>query len=425
MFQGPSDCGLPECTHNVDMDMSFRELMVSALAGVSRPQNISSSHSTQESSIFSSSTDHNTSRGHHSMALDLILGPISLVSSGMTGTQNMSSPLSPQFENDFSFTKSLSQSLVQEVAGCNCGTQHMSFGQQPQGCPMHLAFRNPSQQEDPFIPMTPSTPNMHGNMSTYSKRSVHAQSIGQSMHDYSLGYTPCQPAQTPLHDPGNQYIQSSSSSLNPTHVLAEEIKKINIKLVELQVAHKQLALHVENNEMVVGSLTFATQPILHKKVLEICGMDMLGQADCLKTLAQYQHGLPDQWPSEESMFTSSIALWMELWKMRRQSLQAKGELDDNDYVSTTVMMMAKSYWRMLASDIHAMADPQGQAKRKDQISDKCHRSRWGQIAHHRRGAMEEFEKKFGVQGAAAMIDSDFGSDNQTIDEELLSEDMNM
>ncbi|KAI6020537.1 hypothetical protein EDC04DRAFT_2901679 [Pisolithus marmoratus] len=58
----------------------------------------------------------------------------------------------------------------------------------------------------------------------------------------------------PFHDPGNQYIQSSSSGLNPTHILTEEIKKINIKLAELQVAHEQLALHVENNEMVVGSL---------------------------------------------------------------------------------------------------------------------------------------------------------------------------
>ncbi|KAI6045327.1 hypothetical protein EDC04DRAFT_2889113 [Pisolithus marmoratus] len=108
------------------------------------------------------------------MALDPILGRILSVSSGMTGTQNTSSPLSPQFENDFSFTKSLSQSLVQEVAGRDRGTQHMSFGQQPQGRPMHPAFRNPSQREDPFTPMTPSTPNMHGNMSTHSERSARA-----------------------------------------------------------------------------------------------------------------------------------------------------------------------------------------------------------------------------------------------------------
>ncbi|KAI6041805.1 hypothetical protein EDC04DRAFT_2601437 [Pisolithus marmoratus] len=383
MFQGPSDRGLPERTHNVDMDMSFRELMVSALAGVSRPQNISSSHSTQESGVFSSSTDHNASRGHHSMALDPILGRISLVLSGMTGTQNTSSLLSPQFENNFSFTKSLSQSL--------------------------------------------------------------------SVHDYSLGYTPRQPAQMPLHDPGNKYIQSSSSGLNPAHVLAEEIKKINIKLAELQVAHEQLALKIvkclqckSQSKSASAAKNISNQhpklkPILHKKVLEMCGVDMLGQADHLKTLAQYQHGLPDQWPSEE---VNGRIVWRPVWSEHvdhtvnicflhsimdgiMEDEKAKGELDNNDYVSTTVMMMAKSYWRTLASDIRAMADPQGQAKRKDRISDKCHRSRWGQIAHRHRGAMEEFEKKFGVQGVAAMIDSDFGLDNQTIDEESLSEDMNM
>ncbi|KAI5998320.1 hypothetical protein EDC04DRAFT_2612471 [Pisolithus marmoratus] len=313
------------------------------------------------------------------MALDPILGRISSVSSGMTGTQNTSSLLSPQFENDFSFTKSLSQSLVQEVAGRDHGTQHMSFGQQPQGCPMHPAFRNPSQWEDPF-------------------------------------------------------------TLNPAHVLAEEIKKINIKLAELQVAHEQLALHVENNETAVGSLreevhttTSKSQsksasaaknilnqhpklkPILHKKVLEMCGVDMLGQADHLKTLAQYQHGLPDQRPSEE---VDGRIIWRPAWSEHvdhtvnvhvlhsivdgiMEDEKAKGELDDNDYVSTTVMTMAKSYWRTLASDIRAM------------------------IAHRCRGAVEEFEKKFGIQGAAAMIDSDFGSDNQTIDEESLSEDTNM
>ncbi|KAI5988504.1 hypothetical protein EDC04DRAFT_2535924, partial [Pisolithus marmoratus] len=186
------------------------------------------------------------------------------------------------------------------------------------------------------------------------------------------------------------------------------------------------------------------KPILHKKVLEMCGVDMLGQADRLKTLAQYQHGLPDQRPSEE---VDGRIVWRPAWSEhvdhtvnirflhsivdgimedeKTKHSQAKGELDDNDYVSTTIMTMAKSYWRMLASDIRAMADPQGQAKRKDRISDKRHCSRRGQIAHRRRGAMEEFEKKFGVQGAAAMIDSDFGSDNQTIDEESLSEDTNM
>ncbi|KAI6041996.1 hypothetical protein EDC04DRAFT_2892509 [Pisolithus marmoratus] len=160
----------------------------------------------------------------------------------------------------------------------------------------------------------------------------------------------------------------------PTHVLTEEIKKINIKLMELQIAHEQLALRVENNESMSQSKSASAaknilnqhpklKPILHKKVLEMCGIDMLGQADCLKTLAQYQHGLPNQWPSEE---VDGQIIWRPAWsehvdhtvnirflhsimdgimedeKMKHS--QAKGELDNNDYVSTTIMMMAKSYW---------------------------------------------------------------------------------
>lgn len=56
--------------------------------------------------------------------------------------------------------------------------------------------------------------------------------------------------------------------------------------------------------------TFGAQPILHKKVLEMCGVDMLGQAERMKTLAQYQHGLPDQKPSEE---VDGRIIWRPAW----------------------------------------------------------------------------------------------------------------
>ncbi|KAI5980501.1 hypothetical protein EDC04DRAFT_2618427, partial [Pisolithus marmoratus] len=146
------------------------------------------------------------------------------------------------------------------------------------------------------------------------------------------------------------------------------------------------------------------KPILHKKVLEMCGIDMLGQADCLKTLAQYQHGLPNQWPSEE---VDGQIIWRPAW---------------SEHVDHTVNI------RFLHSIMDGIMEDEKQTlkgKQNEKIEFQIKIIIPDGASTSSSRGHGGVQKKFGIQGAAAMINSDFGLDNQTIDEESLSEDMNM
>ncbi|KAI6020040.1 hypothetical protein F5J12DRAFT_781064 [Pisolithus orientalis] len=88
MFQGPPNCGPPEWSCNVSMDMRFSQLIASASSG----------------------PDHSASRGHQSMNLNPVLGECQFLEEWQT--QNTPSPVNSQLENDFSFTRPLSQSLT-------------------------------------------------------------------------------------------------------------------------------------------------------------------------------------------------------------------------------------------------------------------------------------------------------------------------
>ncbi|KAL4067435.1 hypothetical protein V8B97DRAFT_2025007 [Scleroderma yunnanense] len=198
----------------------------------------------------------------------------------------------------------------------------------------------------------------------------------------------------------------SSSGLGPMQLLAEEIKKINVKLSELQIANERLTLCVEDEEV-----SLATNKLQQKLVST---KNISNQHPKLK-------GLPNQRPSED---IDGQIIWQPVWSAhflhtvvdsimedeKAKCAQGKTELEDNDYVPETVMMMAKSYWHTLATNICSSTDPDKQAK--------CTVLNTGKHQCMRRGM---FEKKYGMQGAVAMIDTDFGSDNQTIDEEGLGE----
>ncbi|KAL4073274.1 hypothetical protein V8B97DRAFT_2023065 [Scleroderma yunnanense] len=220
----------------------------------------------------------------------------------------------------------------------------------------------------------------------------------------------------------------------PMQLLAEEIKKINVKLSELQIANERLTLCMEDEEVSLTTnklqqkLASTTKnisnqhpklkSILHCKVLDMCSIERLGLEDHIHALAECIEGLPNQRPSKD---IDSQIIWRPVWSahidhtMNLQFLhavvdsimedekakcaQGKTELEDNDYIPETVMTMAKSYWHTLATDICSSTDPDMQAKHTVLNTGKHQCTRRG-----------TFEKKYGVQGV-------------TINEEGLSENL--
>ncbi|KAL4071541.1 hypothetical protein V8B97DRAFT_2023702 [Scleroderma yunnanense] len=197
----------------------------------------------------------------------------------------------------------------------------------------------------------------------------------------------------------------SSSGLGLMQLLAEEIKKINIKLSELQIANERLTLCVEDGES-----------ILHCKVLDMCSIERLGLEDCIHALAKCCLEDINVWSAhvDHTMNLQFLHAVVDsiMEDEKAKHAQGKTELEDNDYIPETVMTMAKSYWHTLATNICSSTDPDKQAKHTVLNTGKHQCMRRGM-----------FEKKYGVQEVVAMIDMDFSLDNQTINEEGLSENL--
>ncbi|KIN99862.1 hypothetical protein M404DRAFT_154116 [Pisolithus tinctorius Marx 270] len=300
--------------------------------------------------------------------------------------------------------------------------------------------------------------------------------MGPSANDYSLGYTTRHSDQgspaffnghAPRDTRSHANLQPSSGTI-PLPLLVEEIKKINTNLSELRVANidtrRELAHRIEAAETAIAELreelsslsskqtklptvtkNISNQhpklkTILHNKVLELCAVDRLSTEERLSIMAEHIRGLPNKHLTEE---IDGRVIWRPAWSEQVDStvntsflraivdtimadetarrLQSKGELEDEDHVPSTIMTMAKQYWRTLAAEVRAAADPVKQVKSQDRNREKRHRARQAQMANRRREATREFEKRYDVDSVDAMLDTDFGSDHLTIDEDM-SED---
>ncbi|KAI5989392.1 hypothetical protein F5J12DRAFT_786666 [Pisolithus orientalis] len=179
------------------------------------------------------------------------------------------------------------------------------------------------------------------------------------------------------------------------------------------------------------------------KMLEMCGIRRLNMEDCLLMMSKHINGLPDQMELED---IEDCTVWRPVWSEHVDNMvnqrflgavvdaimqeemakhaQSKGELEDDDHVSSTVKMMAKQYWRTLMSEICAAANPTKQEKVDGRLREKHHQTRWSQLTDCQQEAVRKFKRKYDVQGADTMLDSAFGSNHYSVGEEGWSPDSN-
>ncbi|KAG1856142.1 hypothetical protein F4604DRAFT_1590447, partial [Suillus subluteus] len=100
----------------------------------------------------------------------------------------------------------------------------------------------------------------------------------------------------------------------------------------------------------------------------------------------------------------------------------KPEMKDEDYDRTIITTLVKSYWRNLSQQVvtHMSAEKTQKLTNK-QINSRCCGRHQTVTSHHRK-AIPEFERTYGYQGSAALIDTDYGSDILSCDENNLSAD---
>ncbi|KIO12222.1 hypothetical protein M404DRAFT_20055 [Pisolithus tinctorius Marx 270] len=208
-------------------------------------------------------------------------------------------------------------------------------------------------------------------------------------------------------------------------LLAEEVKKMSMQLLELHAMNIEtrqgLTQHIDKNKAAISELreelsTFSSKqtktagaaknisnqhpklkPILHSKMLEMCSIERLNVEDHLSMMSKHINRLPDQRELED---VEGHTVWRPVWSehvdntinqrflgamvdaiMQEETAkcaQSKGELEDDDHVSSTVKTMAKQYWRTLMSEIHAAANPTKQEKADGRLREKHYRTRQSQ-----------------------------------------------
>ncbi|KAL4081112.1 hypothetical protein J3A83DRAFT_4184989 [Scleroderma citrinum] len=265
MFQGSSNCGAPDQHSNATTDMPFR-WSVSGPGGMAAAQNTLSPHLPPENTMFSMSLDHGMTQRHGNPSLDTSFDSMPSL---------LTSEESSLFRNDFNFSKMLNEPLPQGVRGHESTGQCLLFMQHAQGHSMLLAFSDTHQDRSfgcitlnltlrnmPYLPSNVHSPAMPSpatslnSLLAYSE--LNTSSVGLSMHNR---YTTHQQIESMLHGTHEHYDFPSqaagipsSSGLSPMQLLAEEIKKINVKLSELQIANERLTLCMEDGEVAINGL---------------------------------------------------------------------------------------------------------------------------------------------------------------------------
>ncbi|KAF9227788.1 hypothetical protein BS17DRAFT_856990 [Gyrodon lividus] len=251
---------------------------------------------------------------------------------------------------------------------------------------------------------------------------------------------------TPSLSPGNNNSRYELQKLN-NHVSVLEstaqssFTNQQIVTLGLQAAEEHLksAPKAEGKMLIVTSqIPIFSQAIIHPLLFELCRVKRSAKQDeRIQMLVDNLEPLPNDL-AFLSVGSNNKTVWIPCWTEKiDHSVNAcfvneivdhvwenetalcnnpngNSELPDAAYNKDVIIKMTKSYWRNLQMQVKACTDP---AK----FQKLCH-ARCSLIANHRRQAMAGFELKYDVQGAAAMIDMDFGSNYLSFNESSLSED---
>ncbi|KAG1838223.1 hypothetical protein F4604DRAFT_1998031 [Suillus subluteus] len=109
-------------------------------------------------------------------------------------------------------------------------------------------------------------------------------------------------------------------------------------------------------------------------------------------------------------------------KCRRESLNLKGEVPDEDFNMQVIIQCTKDYFRNIHKQAMCRSDASKAQKAEQKKEHGRQRARCAAVTKSRRATAVIYEKETGREGAVAMIDTDFASDVLSYSEDDLSED---
>ncbi|KIJ15046.1 hypothetical protein PAXINDRAFT_12306 [Paxillus involutus ATCC 200175] len=283
--------------------------------------------------------------------------------------------------------------------------------------------------------------------------------------DYGRGYSHHMPHPNPgaaYHNGAMQNDMSVAQSIQGTlHLLLEEVQKMNHRVSNVEstnqniLSNQQLltdrleateaavhqmqetlvALPEKTQNKAASSKNISNQHpklknIIHPLFFNLCGISKsVDQAERMVLLASLAP-LPN---NEAYMTIEGKEVWRPRWNENviskvndlyiseiinrvwtnetalRNSEKGKPEMEDDDYDIKVIRTMVKGYFRNLADQLKKHTNPEKLTKHaKKQIISRC-RARRVAVATRRREAVATFEEIYKVEGAAALVDTDFGS----------------
>ncbi|KAG9317972.1 hypothetical protein JVU11DRAFT_28 [Chiua virens] len=333
---------------------------------------------------------------------------------------------------------------------------------------------------------TPSPTQSSFSLSSHSDPASRSQSVGFErggpLIDFARGYSVPPTLQTSYHGTPYQADGMASNSMqNLLQLLVQEVQKVNTWISGIESANTTvqeqltgLTAHIQGSEERFNHLeekisSLAEQAemsstkkggnptknisnqhpklkaILHPLFFELMGINKVGDQALLMNQLVAFGSLPDQ-----EAFTyaedSKTKLWRPRWLenvnskvntefikelvnciMRNEKSKhdrGTGSLGGADFNDQIISIMAKDYFRNIADQYKTHTNPDKLRKLAKKQRDGCLRARRATMANLRRNGetIKKFEESFSVEGVAALIDTDFGSDYISCPDTELSDD---
>ncbi|KAF8835077.1 hypothetical protein BDN67DRAFT_876584, partial [Paxillus ammoniavirescens] len=227
---------------------------------------------------------------------------------------------------------------------------------------------------------------------------------------------------------------TAQTSLANQQIVTSGLQAAEERLHKIEDSFNELAkpkVAAEGSSKNVSNQHPKLKAIIHPLFFELCGVERLAKQDeRIQTLVDNLEPLPNDLPFSSKIDHAVNARFINeivdrVWENETalcNNPNGKPELPDAAYNKDVIIKMTKSYWRNLQMQVKARADPAKFLKLQDKQCNTRRRARRSLIANRRRQAVAGFELKYNVQGAAAMIDTDFGSDYLSFNDSSLSED---
>ncbi|KAJ7126602.1 hypothetical protein C8R43DRAFT_1134927 [Mycena crocata] len=106
---------------------------------------------------------------------------------------------------------------------------------------------------------------------------------------------------------------------------------------------------------------------------------------------------------------------------QRNRTQSKGQLPDASFDKAILKSMAQTYFSTIATAWRKMQTEEGKEKLGDAKENKKLRARRETVTAARRNVVDEFQEHFNVEGAGALLDTDFASSVISLDEKDISD----